>query len=218
MLIKLNSDIVISMQPENNQYYGSSVPSNLRICPNCGNTTTGRFCGRCGNPMPVPQIPITQSTPQQPYYDFVSIPVQTKPPRPGGIVIMSVLWAIGGLINLTAIGGITSDLELIPQFSELANILRIELVLNLIITIMAVLQFVTIAGLLSGKEWSRKLGFTVPVILLACSIADATLLLTSPYADFFDPFSLTTIIGGFVGAAIYIWYLNRPHVIAWLSG
>ena len=42
----------------------AAVPTDSWACPQCGTANTGKFCGECGTPKPVPEPPAEWACPQ----------------------------------------------------------------------------------------------------------------------------------------------------------
>ncbi len=197
-------------------YCGSQIDAGLRFCPNCGHAVYGAA--------PAAAQPAFQPVPQPTTYSYSPPPMASQPKRPVGIIIVSILWILGGLYNF--FGGLataSSDASLLPDISSysssienwLSMALPIEIAIMAVVAVLGIMQFVTVPGLLSGKRWSYKLGLSIPIIAFITVCSDTFLLLTVPGGGL--AINTFSILISFVSLSIYTWYLRRPHVKAWLK-
>jgi hypothetical protein len=155
---------------------------------------------------------------------FPPPPPPPPPKRPTGIIIISVLWCLGGLWNLYAgITGINTDLEVLTLIqegysAEIQNwaswAIPVEIALLAVVLVLGIMQFATIYGFLKRKSWSYKSGIGVPLIAVITNWSDVFLLYTAPVS--LQP-SLILPIASIFGAIIYVAYLRQAHVKQWLN-
>lgn len=153
-------------------------------------------------------------------------PPQPPPKRPIGIIIISILWFLGGLWNLyTGITVINDDLavlSLVQGGYGYSTAIRnwvswavpLEIIFAVFVLVLGIMQFVTIYGLMSRKSWSYKTGIGIPVAVTIISWSDVLLAYTAPVR--LQP-NLIFPIANIVGAIIYIAYLRQAHVKQWLN-
>lgn len=122
--------------------------------------------------------------------------------RPTGVTILGALYIIGGLIATAGAllaGVAASALAGIPFGTAIGGLLA------MFFGIIALIEFVIAAGLLSGRSWGRK-------VVIVLSIIDLIL-------------EAVTLLGGNIFAIAFIildiivlYYMWRPHVKAYFEG
>ena len=124
--------------------------------------------------------------------------------RPLGITILGILHLIGGAASLVmatmgaAMLGVSGDMGYFGMFSAaLGGIFLI------IFGILAVIEFVIAGALFSGKPWGRMIVIVLSVIGLVMGLASIM----------GNPFSILNIILD----VFVLWYMWRPHVIAYFG-
>jgi hypothetical protein len=206
-------------QPPTCRFCGYQVGNAPKFCPNCGSELT--------NPTPLQQEPPIQTTPQPiPHYPYTTAP-QPQPTRPKGIIIISILWILGGLYNIyTGMNNFSLDASLLPEISsysqKLENWFSLALPIDMAITAvfvgLGIIQLVTITGLLRGKRWSYYMGLSIPVVAFVGVGIQSLLLTTAPLSveEIMATLPIFNLAGNFVFVFIYMLYLQQPHVKLWL--
>ena len=145
--------------------------------------------------------------------------------RPIGLAIISVLWFLGGIINLyNASTSISVDIDLLPILLELPEwfsfAVPIEIVLSIVIFGLGLIQMYEIYGLWTGKSWAYNLGFLIMILLVVIQSLVAVLYSTCPdylvYAFDIYP-NILGVIGSLAGLGIIYWYFRKPHVREYLG-
>jgi hypothetical protein len=207
-------------QPPTCRFCGYQVGNAPKFCPNCGHELT--------NPTPTPQEPPIQTTPKPiPYYPYTTAP-QPQPTRPKGIIIISILWVLGGLYNIyTGTTNFFIDTSLMAEVSSynqrvqdwLSIALPIDIVIVVVFVGLGIMQIVTITGLLRGKRWSYYAGISIPVIAFTGLVIQTTLGMFAPlsFEENVATVPIFLLAGSLLGLFIYTGYLRLPHVKAWLK-
>lgn len=148
--------------------------------------------------------------------------------RPTGLVIMSVLWFLGGAYNsIVGLANLVADLNVISVFArgyhfinpEINSYLQLaaplEAILMFVVVMLGMMQFATIYGFLKGKTWAHRSGIAIPIIATITSWSHVFLALTAPpslgvSANFVFP------VFNIIFALVYIPYLQRANVKKWL--
>ena len=162
-------------------------------------------------------------------------PPAAQPPvepmkRPLGLSIISILWLLGGLVNLyIGLNTVIADIGVLPYLSYPAMPpwfqfgVPAEIAIFSVGLIIVPIQLATIYGLWAGKSWSYKPALAIPILNAAIGFADAALIYSAPASLELasSPVVLGTLIGTVVGGILWViiyWsYLRRPHVKAYLK-
>jgi len=124
--------------------------------------------------------------------------------RPTGITVLGILHLIGGAVSLiiatmgAAMLGLSGSMGYMGMMA--AGFGGIFLI---IFGILAVIEFVIAGALFSGKSWGRMIVIVLSVIGLVISLVSIM----------GNPFSMLNIILD----AFVLWYMWRPHVIAYFG-
>jgi len=124
--------------------------------------------------------------------------------RPTGITVLGILHLIGGAVSLiiatmgAAMLGLSGSMGYMGMMA--AGFGGIFLI---IFGILAVIEFVIAGALFSGKPWGRMIVIVLSVIGLVISLVSIM----------GNPFSMLNIILD----AFVLWYMWRPHVIAYFG-
>lgn len=126
-------------------------------------------------------------------------------PRPLGVTILGILHLIGGAISTilaitgAAMLGGSAGMGMMGMFSA-----GIGVAFLMIFGILAVVEFAIAGALFSGKPWGRIVVIILSIISLIMGIVSV----------FGNPFSIFIIILD----VVVLWYMWRPHVIAYFNG
>jgi uncharacterized membrane protein len=124
--------------------------------------------------------------------------------RPTGITVLGILHLIGGAISLiiatvgAAMLGVSGSMGYMSMMAA-----GFGSVFLIIFGILAAIEFVIAGALFSGKPWGR-------MIVIVLSIIGVIIGLVSIVGN---PYSILSIILD----AIVLWYMWRPHVIAYFG-
>lgn len=114
---------------------------------------------------------------------------EEKNKRPIGLTIIAILWLISGIIHIYLASEIVrGDLEAleylslswIPEWEWFSFVVPTELTLSIIVLCLAVLQILTVPGLLAGKKYSHRLALATPVAFVIVNLALLGLYLSAP--------------------------------------
>lgn len=125
--------------------------------------------------------------------------------RPLGITILGILHLIGGAVSVVmaiigaAMLGGSAGMGYMGGFSAVLGAGFLAL-----FGILAVIEFVIAGALFSGKHWGR-------IVVIVLSIIS---LIIGTVSVFGNPASILTIILD----VVVLWYMWRPHVIAYFNG
>jgi len=125
--------------------------------------------------------------------------------RPLGITILGILHLIGGSVSLiiavvgAAMLGVSGGMGYFGMFSAVLGGIFL-----IMFGILAAIEFVIAGALFSGKHWARIIVIILSIISLIMGLASLI----------GNPFSLLTIVLN----AFVLWYMWRPHVIAYFNG
>jgi len=159
----------------------------VTFCPSCGNEleSNAKFCPKCGK----------QNEPQQPTRTVI-------PSRPTGITILGILHILGGIVFAAAalVFGAASTMMGNSFMGGFMSV--VGGALAAVFVIVAILDFAIASALFSGKRWGR----TVVIVL---SIIDLIFEVVSIAGG--NVFS----IAGIILDLIVLYYMWRPHVIAY---
>jgi uncharacterized membrane protein len=124
--------------------------------------------------------------------------------RPLGITILGILHLIGGSAFLifaivgAAMLGVSGGMGYFGMFSAV-----IGGIFLIMFGILAALEFVIAGALFSGKQWGRIIVIVLSIISLIMGLASL----------FGNPFSIAAVVLD----AFVLWYMWRPHVIAYFN-
>lgn len=125
--------------------------------------------------------------------------------RPLGITILGILHLIGGIASVimavvgAAMLGGSAGMGMMGMFSAALGAGFLAL-----FGVLAIIEFVIAGALFSGKSWGRIVVIVLSIISLIIGIVSV----------FGNPASILTIILD----VIVLWYMWRPHVIAYFNG
>ena len=163
--------------------------------------------------------------------------------RPDSITIASLFWTLTSVITVNqSIQVLIEDLPLLPHLPELyaassevwlleelttaerqwlSFALPIEVVLNISILTLGLLTLIVVFGLFTGKSWSYKPAFVIPVLTAIVFGSSIPLYASAPYALGFDrefTFSLIFTPVYLIWMVVMIFYLRKPHVRHYVLG
>lgn len=124
--------------------------------------------------------------------------------RPLGITILGILHLIGGSVSLimavlgAAMLGVSGGMGYLGMFSAVLGGMFL-----IMFGILAVIEFVIAGALFSGKQWGRIIVIVLSIISLIIGLASIV----------GNPFSVLTLVLD----AVVLWYMWRPHVIAYFN-
>jgi len=205
---------------------GYQIKRDVEFCPQCGGKLTiVNYCPKCGA-VPEKNEKYCSSCGEN-LINVQTITAQSVTKRPTGIVVLCVLWFLGGLYNVFAgLSTLASDVDVMTSESyyydqELQSWLSwaipTEAIIMVIVALLGIVQFVTIYGLWNGKSWSYKLGIATPIVGMFTNWAATLLIMTLPYGYSVDGgFNFVQSIGSVFIGIIYISYLRQAHVKKWL--
>ena len=124
--------------------------------------------------------------------------------RPTGITVLGILHLIGGTISLiiatmgAAMLGVSGNMGYMSTMAA-----GFGSVFLIIFGILATIEFVIAGALFSGKPWGRMIVIVLSIIGLIIGLVSIV----------GNPYSVPSIILD----AIVLWYMWRPHVIAYFG-
>ena len=152
---------------------------------------------------------------------------EEKIKRPIGVSLIAILWLISGIIHgylaYVIIGGDLESLQYLswPEISEwFVYAVPTELTLSIIVLCLAVLQILTVPGLLAGKKYSRRLALAIPVAFVIVNLAFLGLYFSAPHNITLGNSMLFPALSSNVGmfwVIVYFKYLEKPNVKTFLG-
>jgi hypothetical protein len=151
-----------------------------------------------------------------------------KPKRPTGIIIMSILWIIGGIYNIfNSLSIYQADATLLSEIADYSGrlgvwwswSLPIEMAIASMFVIMGIMQLVTVTGLLSGKRWAYYSGLIIAILAFVGVACQTILIMTAPLSsnEILASLPIFNLIGNLFFMVIYASYLRAPNVRIWLG-
>jgi hypothetical protein len=152
------------------------------------------YCSKCK----------TENPPDSVYCQNCGARLEIEKERPVGMSIISVLWVIGGLINL-AIGalGVLAGVALLITLDLGGSVMAL---IAVFVMIVGLAELSTAYGFWTGKLWSFKLAQMVILLLVICSVSSIVIGASKTL-----PFSAIFWI------IIYFTYIETPRVKKYLG-
>lgn len=153
------------------------------------------YCSRCK----------TENPPDSVYCENCGAKLEMeKRERPVGLSIISVLWIIGGFINLV-IGalGVLAGMALLVTFDLGGAVMALTMALAVIL---GLAQLLTAYGFWTGKLWSFRLAQVAILLLVICS---ASFMVVGA--------SKTFSFSAIIWVIVYVTYIEKPHVKKYLG-
>ncbi|MGC1120412.1 MAG: zinc ribbon domain-containing protein [Candidatus Methanofastidiosia archaeon] len=153
------------------------------------------YCSRCK----------TENPPDSVYCENCGAKLEMeKKERPMGLSIISVLWVIGGFINLVGGAlGVLAGMALLVTFDLGGVVMVLTMAFAMIL---GLAQLLTAYGFWTGKLWSFRLAQVVILLLVICSASSIVIGASKT-------FSFSTIIW----IVVYFTYIEKPHVKKYLG-
>lgn len=125
--------------------------------------------------------------------------------RPTGITILGILQIIAGIvliISATMVGTMSGMMGNYSYFGAMASV--VGGAITAVLAVLAGFSFLIASALFSGKKWSRTIVVVFSLVNLVMEAASMTV------GNIFG-------IGGIILNGIVLYYMWRPHVIAYFT-